>query len=412
MTLVGSAKKRGRRIAYAKAIGIAVAIVTTAAWMVAACITGTFEVCDPKNWQGGAQSAQFFDTCCKPSIYDGGPVDWPYCPNYDGPDAAHHGDAMNASDGGDASADGPIEPPCSGECVAFAASNWTGPFLLWLGPEPAAPPCPATAPMVVFEGHGDLDAGPLPCAPCACERPNGDCGLPSALTANAAICGMMKATTPHTPFDPPTGWDGGCAADVSIAAGKLCNGAPCVESVTIAPLVVNETGCAVAQPPLPVDPPTWGTFARACQGSTSGTCADLLLCAAAPAPGFRRCVAQAGVVDCSASGPTPYTEPHVFDHGVEDMRSCSPCSCGQPAGSTCTAEIAIFGNGACTGDAGYVVTVGSDASACVDTLAGAPLGSKSATPSVYAAGACPPSGGLPVGDASPTAPTTFCCIPM
>jgi hypothetical protein len=32
-------------------------------------------------------------------------------------------------------------------------------------------------------------------------------------------------------------------------------------------------------------------------------------------------------------------------------------------------------------------------------------------PTLSSAGACTPSGGQPTGAASPTSPTTFCCLP-
>ena len=122
-------------------------------------------------------------------------------------------------------------------------------------------------------------------------------------------------------------------------------------------------------------------------------------------------MSHAGTPGCPDAWPTPYTQPHVFYDGVADGRGCSACACGVAEGGACSAEIWIYGDGACATVASYAVTVGSGAPACVDTLPGAALGSKSASAPVYVAGACQPSGGAPVGSAEPSGPTTFCCIP-
>ena len=141
MTFVEAGRKRRRWSAGAKTAAITLTLVATAVWIATACITGNIQICDPANWTGGVKNPAFLKDCCDPSFFDGGIVTWPPCPNYGG---------SEAGDGGDASADGPIEPPCSGQCVAFAPLGWDGPSMVWIGPQPQAPACPDTAPMDPF----------------------------------------------------------------------------------------------------------------------------------------------------------------------------------------------------------------------------------------------------------------------
>jgi hypothetical protein len=379
-------------------VGIAVALVATAAWIVAACDSGGFEVCDPSGWPGGAQSGAFIAACCSPSYFDGGIVTWPYCPNYDGPDAAHDGDAMNEADGGDASTTGPIDGSCAGECVPLPPTGWSWPSLVWIGAEDAAPPCPPLL-EVRYEGHGELDAA-AGCA-CQCEPPARVCALP-AITANAATCAMADG---GTPYDLPAAWDGGCAV------GDPCDGGgPCVGSVTIAPLL-GDASCAPVDPDPTPPPATWGQFAIACQGVPPGGCDNDWLCAPPPAPGFLRCVSLMGTYDCSEPFFAPYTKPYVFYEDLQDTRTCSPCGCGAPSDTSCTATIAIFSDGTCTSAAIDAGSIGTASPVCVDVGAGvAPGVALAVQPEVKSA--CEPSGGDAGGAAVGLGAMTFCCIPQ
>jgi hypothetical protein len=122
------------------------------------------------------------------------------------------------------------------------------------------------------------------------------------------------------------------------------------------------------------------------------------------------CISQVGDSDCTGPALAPYTEKHIFYDSYQDIRTCSPCTCGSPSGSTCSATISIYTDGACSTLA-YSTTVNSSGPACHDLPAGSPLGSKSATAPTYAPGTCAPGGGMPMGTVTPLDPTTFCCIP-
>jgi hypothetical protein len=72
--------------------------------------------------------------------------------------------------------------------------------------------------------------------------------------------------------------------------------------------------------------------------------------------------------------------------------------------------VSIFTDGACATLA-YSATVDATAPTCQDLPPGTPLGSKSATAPTYTPGTCAPDGGVPSGAATPSGPSTLCCLP-
>lgn len=315
-----------------------------------------------------------------------------------GPDG---GDAGTGS-GGDAGGSG-----CAGQCAPLQPLGWDYPTLVWFGAEKDAPECPPEAPAFGSASHADLDA-PAGCGTCTCSSPTGSCTLPATFTANAATCALNNASTPHTTFDPSTGWDGTCDANDAIPSGKLCSGVKCVQSLTIGPLTVNESACKPSPTPAP-PAATWKTFARGCRQFPPVPCSDSgHACLPASPPGFRVCVFQLGDNNCPSG--SLYTEKHVFYDDFQDTRACSPCSCSSPTGGSCSSTASVFTDGACSTLA-YSATVTSAGPACHDLPAGTPLGSKSSTPPTYTPGACTPGGGEPMGAATPVQPSTYCCLP-
>jgi hypothetical protein len=306
----------------------------------------------------------------------------------------------------DAGTDG---PDFCGQCAPGSALGWDDATLVWIGAEKDAPECPADAPAVVYEGRGDLVA-PLDCGTCGCAKPSGACALPATMTANAATCALDGAATPHTPFNPASGWGGACDTNAAIPSGKLCSGVKCVQSLTIGPLSISESGCAPSQPPAQ-SAPTWGSFARACKaeprmmcGAGSGTC----LAEPPMGAGFRVCMYQDG--DQACPDISPYSEKHLFYGGYHDTRACGACTCGAASGSTCAATLSIYTDGACSVLA-YATAVDASGATCHDLPPGTPLGSKAAGAATYAPGACAPGGGAPTGSADPIKPATLCCLP-
>jgi hypothetical protein len=328
------------------------------------------------------------------------------------PDPCHRNDPT-ASDAGVDDAGG----TCAGPCVPTIPADWSGPALVWMGAEADAPACSAVAgaPGHFYEGHADLDA-PIVCGACTCDPPSGSCALPATLTASAATCAGDGPGVPHTPFNPPPKWDGTCTAANAIPGGKLCGGVPCVQSVTIGPLTKTEGGCLPIEPVNVQPPATWKTFARACVassvahydcGTLAGACAPR-----PPSAEFRLCALRIGD-PTKAKCPEGYPDRSVFYDSYLDARSCKPCTCGAPHGSTCTGSISIFNNDACS-NAPLVISLGLDATGpkCSDVSPGSALLSKSATAPTFTSGACVAEGGTPDTQALPDPGTAeiICCL--
>lgn len=317
----------------------------------------------------------------------------------------------------DAGTDGAAEAAttCAGACVPLSLPQWSDAVLLWYGPAAEAPACPSWAPVVAPGYHADLtQAPPVMCGACACDPPAGSCTLPATFTADSQpLCSGNS-----TAFDAPAGWTGACTSANAIPAGKLCNGVPCVQSLSIAPLMMNESGCmpsGAPPPPTPPGPPpepsTWSTAALVCVGKPSGLCADPAeTCAPVvpdPSPGFLVCVVRDGDRTC----PEGWPDKHVFFDRVDDTRGCSPCACSAPTGSSCAGSVSVFKDDACGVPLPLTLPLDATGPSCHTVPPGTALGSKAAGPVTYTPGTCQPSGGEPQGSTAPAEPSTFCCRP-
>jgi len=263
--------------------------------------------------------------------------------------------------------------------------------------------CPADrAGQIVYEGHAD-PIDPPSCAACTCELPTGDCELPSLLIASTAFCGELGAPLDFSGLDP---------TECDTANPVPLNQNP--KSVTIAPLTIMENGCKPSGPlpPLENGAPSWKTYARACRGVAFPPCRNpskLCVPTAEPPPeGFAQCIYRDGDQEC----PLDYPEKRLFFDKGTDTRSCSPCSCGDPTGSVCSADVTMYQDTNCTVEA-QDATVTSTTPECVDLLVppDVALLGKMVENITYAPGSCPPSGGEPVGSADLVGPSTFCCQP-
>ncbi|MEO5731448.1 MAG: hypothetical protein ABI134_02245 [Byssovorax sp.] len=313
------------------------------------------------------------------------------------PDPCHRNDDLAAGEA------------CTGVCLPAPPTEWVGPALVWMGDEAAAPLCPEFA-----SREGVTARRPpavQPCATtCTCERPSGSCELPATVTASAAICPGNGSGVAQTSFDPPASWSGACTAENAIPAGKLCGGVPCVQSVTVDPLTVKESVCLpVEQPNVP--PPPWGTFARACMSSeTQPSCAlhNEFCVPVAPGPEFKQCVYSRGDPALQHCPPS-YPDKSVFYQDFVDNRSCTPCTCGAPEGSTCVGSIGFFSDLSCGAPLlGPPVSIDAVDSKCYDVPLGSALGSKSASEPTYTPGTCPVTGGEK-GQIDGIKPLVICC---
>ncbi len=303
---------------------------------------------------------------------------------------------------------------CAGACVPLSLPEWSEAILLWYGPAADAPACPSWAPVVAPDYHAELVAAPpVTCGACTCDPPAGSCALPLIFTAHSQPLCSGNTTT----FDAPAGWTGACTSANAIPALKLCNGVPCVQSLSIVPSTIDESGCmpsgAAPPPDPPPEPATWGIAALVCVGKPSGACASPgETCAPVvpdPSPGFLVCVIRDGDRTCPEGWPDKYV---FFDH-VNDNRACSPCACSAPAGSSCAGSVSFFTDtaGACGMPPLLTYPIDAIGTKCTDLPAGSALGSKAAGPVTYTPGTCQPSGGEPQGSIAPAEPSTFCCRP-
>jgi hypothetical protein len=309
---------------------------------------------------------------------------------------------------------------CDGTCVPVSPAGWSEPVLLWQGALAAEPECPTWAPASFKQGRSDLTWSPTTCLACECTPPTGTCALPPTITASSKSCNDSATTL--TVFDPPVGWTGECTETNAIPAGEVCGGIPCVQSVTIKPLVLTESECTPSvstpptPPPGPADSPSWTSHAITCGTNHSGVCSNPgEICAPSlppPPPGFHVCISGLGDHECF----DPYPVKYVTYQSFKDERMCTPCSCAAPSGSTCTGAISIYSDSACGASMPVPVplltlTVGSASSQCGEVLPGYALASKNASPLTYSAGMCQPSGGEPTGSPQLIDPTTYCCQP-
>ncbi|WP_242515201.1 hypothetical protein [Sorangium cellulosum] len=246
---------------------------------------------------------------------------------------------------------------------------------------------------------------PKACPACACDPPEVSCALPTAWAASSSSsCPGDEPDAVATPFAA----SGACTAEAAIPADQQCNGEPCVQSLTIAAPSITTGACTPridAPPPVHERAPPWATRATACLAGAHTACADATTCAPAEPLGFLTCVYHEGDAAC----PDGYAQRHVFYKDVLDGRDCTPCSCGEPTGTSCTVMASVYRDAACT-DPIASNLVSSSVPFCAVTPPGVGLGSKSAAVVAVEPGACAPQGGDPIGELQPADPSTFCCI--
>lgn len=309
---------------------------------------------------------------------------------------------------------------CAGQCVPLGPyeAGWTEPALLWMGDPAKAPDCPERAPVGEVAGFADPHLTNL-CGKCACDPPSGGCTIPTTWTAHTTATCSAAPGSVATSFNAFAGWDGSCTPVNAIPAGQQCNGSACVQSLSIDPLTILEGACAPHVEPVLVPASgsePWGTVARVCRGHAPGECGDpselctpmaCLADAAQTVEPFALCLSHEGDVACSGA----YSVRHVVYKSLVDNRTCSPCACEAPAGSTCKALVSTYSDGSCTLLVGSN-TIDATGPQCFGIAPlGSALGSKSADEPVYAPGACQASGGATIGDVIPTDARTFCCLP-
>src|SRR5262249_33945694 len=146
---------------------------------------------------------------------------------------------------------------------------------------------------------------------------------------------------------------------------------------------------------------------RACGDppQTAGGCSTGQMCLPKPSPPFASglCIEHPGDVLCPAGA---FAAKHVFYGGVNDMRNCDACTGGGALGGSC-ATVTVYSSATCTNAPIATIKDGS----CAAIASNPDVAGRKLTIGPVTGGSCAPLGGTPIGTATESNPTTFCCIP-
>jgi len=252
-----------------------------------------------------------------------------------------------------------------------------------------------------YSGNGGLTA-PADACSCSCGPSGTQCVAPT-LTLYSAVC---------VPGNGCTCTGAGCDT-VNLQAGactKVDGPAACgtagstAMSASASAIVGGSCAPDAGQKVVPI---SWATFAQACSSTVmiaQVDCQAGSVCAPKPgAPyGTALCISQAGNLSCPMQG---YTSKQLFYGGVDDQRGCTPCTCGNAAGASCDATLDVYmsTDGSCTG------TPNSYSAPFSCDVVDQPVDLRFVVTSQN--GSCAAGPVAPAGAATPTSPTTFCCLP-
>lgn len=296
--------------------------------------------------------------------------------------------------------------PCGGLCVPRppAQKGWSEPVLVWVGPRDQAPLCPASAPIVAWEGYEKLSVEPFQCAPCVCDPPEVACHIPNHWNARNAI----HCEGNDTPFHAGNGWDGSCTNLWAIKPDLMCGELPCVASLAVEAPSVPSTYCN-AHPDGPDLMPTPVTdLVLACKEKGPRSCVDKPedACQAVAPEGFASCIYHEGFAAC----PEGWPERHDYRAGYEDLRSCTECGCKPSTGAVCRVEVTAYRNFTC--NPAQIIdsrVLDIDQPGCLGLPTGSGLGSKTAELLEFSPGSCEPYGGTSHGTIEGKGSASFCC---
>ena len=366
----------------------------------------------------------FEDFTCSSTPFESNPD----CAKPSSPDAGTDAESDAATDAMQSAKDDPglmpsVFPTCTAECVPEAsgptALDWTS-VIVWFGPrsELDAKSCPGGVPYEKVRGFDKLVAPPAKCDACACLADGSCTGLPETIEIRSGKCNVNNVQT--TPFDGPPNWDGSCTSANAVAAGKLCNGVFCAQSVSTSalPAPTNESCTPTVEiPNATVDKHEWLEGALACRAKDlEGTCAvtpehcvELL-----PDDGWQRCIARTGKHDACPDNYNDSGPYWVYQDNPIDDRGCSACSCGAPKDGICIASLRLYSDGLCANQLNDN-QLASTGPFCVDLQPpGLALGAKTISNLSYIPGTCAVTGGVPIGTVIPnddknSGVVTFCC---
>ena len=269
----------------------------------------------------------------------------------------------------------------AGVCAAPPPAGWHGPVALVEGG------CGGSYPVAATAGTEVVAAPPAACT-CSCGPPAGElCGGPQLSMSTTGSC-VAPSGNP---------WATGCVGSISPPPVS-------VNAMRAHPAQPTPGSCeaifTATNPPISSRELTLCGYEDAATGCPSGQ-----ICAPDPSAGFDRilCIYAEGEPECPSS--IGYSDAHViYAGGLEDNRSCTPCSCEASAGASCTGTTSVYSFSACNT---LKATVPHDDS-CVTFSAG--IGSINTSVQVVA-GSCPAVGGVADGDVTGVSPITLCCTP-
>lgn len=291
----------------------------------------------------------------------------------------------------------PPPPTCGGSftCVPAVPTGWAGPVELYAGSSPA-PACTADFDSF-YDGNAQLNAPAASCT-CSCNAPTTQCTAPALSFFATGVCsGVPSCYT-------TTLQNGVCTTINDSASCPTTLGTPHMT----APASAIVSASCMADPGKQITMATWGTYAQACFSATTVAQVDCQagsVCAPKPSAPYGQtlCISQAGDFSCPAQG---YTSKQLFYGGVDDSRDCSACTCGGLSGASCAASFVAFltSDGSCGGGTGD-----SYAAPFTCNPVTQPADFRlTLTPQNGSCGANPVTS---TGTATPTGPTTFCCLP-
>lgn len=274
-------------------------------------------------------------------------------------------------------------------CIPAAPVNWNGPVMVYEGPgDTPAPTCPGYWPDESQTVKGDLT--PQGDCDCACAAATGmSCGSARVYQHPSSNC-FATVDPPYTTHNP------GQCTSVSISSSSyygLSN--PATSGGNCAASAVDELAT-----------PTWGQTIRACSndGLTQSGCEAGTLCAPSGDVQYDRlCIWSAGDNTCPIG--SSYSERVVFHDDFTDDRSCGACTCGAPSGN-CNPEVHYTSG--CSGSQISLYDILNPGD-CKQLGTGG--GTTYATLSNNPSATCTPSAGTVTGAATPTGPSTYCCLP-
>lgn len=294
--------------------------------------------------------------------------------------------STGSDDGSDGSSSGAPEMPCEGTC-APTFEGWHGPAvaLRGVGSQPA-PQCEGEFGTELLTAWSDVTADVAVCE-CSCGAAEGtDCGDGVTIHRYTANCVALQDT---------------------YVVGANCLDIPNLNNPyswrveTPSP----QGGACDVMSDVELPEPQFLDAVRLCgaEAAPAGTC-DEGQCVATPSDeqgGL--CYWLEGEHECPMGERTV-----LLDGGYSDMRGCTECGCGEPAGE-CVFEgnlvAGAFGSSSCA-NALWVGLFAPEECTPVEADVYALQMAELPTPDV----ACEPSGGQPTGDIAPTGLTTMCCI--